>query len=971
MNINLLCEKLVIERHIAEIVFRKLYRNRGTKDRLNEIVNLIKKVNDEILKINLTSKTSSAVYEFIKNLLNKKIKIPNEDILIKNIKDEKVIKEFMEKNGDLGTINYNTVINRNGLSKEIIRGTLTQDVVSNKLRRNEFIVIDVETESLDKNLPRPRMILLTAYNVKKNELKTFYELNDEFLYFIDMSVIIAHNSKFDFNFLKQEIINNGWKLFAETNIISSSAKKIVTGFVFFKNNKFIEFAMYDSLSLIPLALSDISKIVLETKTIEKCIPSKLSPFLAKKGYAIDYDDEIHKKINNVLIELKSFSNKNIVNVVNEIEKNIVFNNDKIEFKNDTALKFLACLENPDIFINYHIKQTDENRDKFVRFLQQSEIYNNYNKRDVAILSIFMMFYEYIFAEALNIKYVPRKLTISSIAYGIIQETIVKSICKKLNENREYLSLLNYEEINENKFEKITRVKYINKFNEYTYYTHSKIFIRINQKYYVIFYKKNRLENLKKAYYGGLVVGKQGKYGKGTQLDINSSYPNSMVMSGINPFSKALCVDDLELIKKHVKENDEILNKSQKWLSKKIVEKMQNSRIYKKASEKEKELFDLSAKGYLTIIIYGKLKDVPTTSSVGLIHKVNNKNYNCVGKFNTNAFYHIYDLISVDADVDIKKMLITLCDCEDLRKIVNHLYLKRLEYKNNNNAFEGIIKLILNSSYGKFACSHSKEFNRKIRKSDSLARDLLDITPKKHIKSALIKLIRKFKLQHLDDIKISKRICIINKKKKIYVEKKNSSILVITYVFKNVRRKYIFTESSNTLMLKIEKEMRYQAKQYNIICAIHITALARINLINYINLFEKNGYRFLYSDTDSLIVENYENENIFDNDEIIECKGTDLGKLKVESRANKVIIAGKKLYVFNKVKCKGVKRTDLKPEDIERLLDEKTINVATLQMAQSFDDEAVKLVEKKIRLLDNCNVINIEDLRRMIEVEKLC
>ncbi|RLI86441.1 MAG: hypothetical protein DRP01_04205 [Archaeoglobales archaeon] len=83
-------------------------------------------------------------------------------------------------------------------------------------------------------------------------------------------------------------------------------------------------------------------------------------------------------------------------------------------------------------------------------------------------------------------------------------------------------------------------------------------------------------------------------------------------------------------------------------------------------------------------------------------------------------------------------------------------------------------------------------------------------------------------------------------------------------------------------------------------AAHITAYARMYLWELINLAGRENV--FYCDTDSLIVNEQGYQNL-----LHLISPTDLGKLKVEDRANRLIVYGRKDYVFgHKVKRKGIR-----------------------------------------------------------------
>lgn len=192
-------------------------------------------------------------------------------------------------------------------------------------------------------------------------------------------------------------------------------------------------------------------------------------------------------------------------------------------------------------------------------------------------------------------------------------------------------------------------------------------------------------------------------------------------------------------------------------------------------------------------------------------------------------------------------------CKDWDTIFNYMkayYDKRVEFKKQEivSCFEYFIKIFLNSSYGKFG-EHKEKKCMKFFALSELTKDEL-----------------------------------------IEIQKENPSS-EIDYALG-----YIHIHE------KDEKHVKS-----NLIYASRITALARLELMKVIDYCDKNNMRFCYCDTDSLFIENSQ-DNMKKLEPLID--EYELGKLKIEGIFQDFQAFGSKEYIYKKggkiqTKCKGL------------------------------------------------------------------
>ena len=239
-----------------------------------------------------------------------------------------------------------------------------------------------------------------------------------------------------------------------------------------------------------------------------------------------------------------------------------------------------------------------------------------------------------------------------------------------------------------------------------------------------------------------------------------------------------------------------------------------------------------------------------------------------------------------------------------KDFVADIYDKRLNYKLLNNSLQSIYKLIMNSSYGKFA-QKTINFSLKI-------------------------------LEQFSNIRNAKKISNKANKCSVYMKYFNTKFCI---------------------------DYKNASPSYPIEIASFITAYTRQymnKIFSILKVFDKGGNKHLYySDTDSFFVDEIGKEllkknNMLDNYEI--------GKLKLENIIKKALFISPKMYytesIHNKsqFKAKGIKNTStLTKEDLlDLLIENKEINIKEKQFNKNMFSIVIKSVIKKINSTGNTN-----------------
>lgn len=514
----------------------------------------------------------------------------------------------------------------------------------------------------------------------------------------------------------------------------------------------------------------------------------------------------------------------------------------------------------------------------------TEEYKIYNIKDVCITTCLYVLYDRIYSKILKDESINRKkITIPSIAYQIL----VKNTSKQHAKSKKF---------------------------------------------------QNILKKFKISYKGGLTYFEKGIYKMQTYVyDVNSSYPTSMNITGINIYNFYVSKKINELKESDYLLKEETIKEIEKYQLKKVKDilvsfyKINDLKITKKYPQLKTLLF-YALNGYYSVVFFGNINEINKNSlgfnlrlkrsSCNLIGKINiekleelnqisKKLYNNIRPYLIHTYVNALDVIRCDIDMEIDTVFFVLNNNNTLRKKIIDIYQERIRLKSNSNPFELVLKLIMNSSYGKLGTSLDTEF--KISSTEFTEKTISNIFGK-NITNNIINLLLNFKEQ------IKKSLIIDNVKLRKYYSEKEKTM------------KYEIRPANDTNI--------YQTRGFNYILAGTITAYSRLLLETYIKIFEKNGYKNIYNDTDSIIV--YKEKEYAE--EPKEILGNELGLMKKEKTINELLIFGRKIYIY-------------KPENINKFVYKtKGINFVSDQEKEKFTESI------KSSIYDN-NQISIEVIKK--------
>lgn len=229
--------------------------------------------------------------------------------------------------------------------------------------------------------------------------------------------------------------------------------------------------------------------------------------------------------------------------------------------------------------------------------------------------------------------------------------------------------------------------------------------------------------------------------------------------------------------------------------------------------------------------------------------------------------------------------------------VTDLYNLRVKHK--NTSLDSIIKLLMNSLYGRFGMSPNNRQTKVLNLNNQLDSEL-------YYKLEAI--------QSLDEIARFDNICIISQ----------DTIKTYEQLTKELEMNVISTEEYSLALY--QNDLKNNISNIAVHVASAITAYARIHIHKYKLKYQENLY---YSDTDSLIV----SQPIDDSD----ISETELGKFKLEERIEIGYFIAPKLYFMKinntlvKSKTKGLDvNSKLTLEDFQKLFEGKGVVVKDIK-----------------------------------------
>lgn len=796
-----------------------------------------------------------------------------------------------------------------------------------KLRKQfnnaDAIVFDYETTLIANITQDIEAILFSAVDTRNGEVIT--DLN-RLISVIDGRLLVAHNIKFDVHVLIKELMKLGWEYDSEKMLLASSQNEILKVVCIRKENELIEFGLWDTMNVFAgMNLYDVGRAVDEFISVYEgdCFLVKEYKKLGSgKGLVRKCDETKFLQIASMYPDAKY-----------NIDSGFVY------AMNDVAVKCLleTLGENPKDCLDYIL----------------------YNLKDVYITAIAFKHFAEIFRRSIlpviegfdfDIR---RRFTISSLSFSIVKKICQQNVIDKLKSGMP-LEMFNHYECQPPTSERhllVDAEKQIYK----SIKGHS-VIIKDGNKWNGIIFTEVDMK-FKEAYSGGIVYFRDNlKYEANDKVsicgyDINSSYPKSIEMTGVEPYSSILEAYPYEIDKIYAYADKCQKNEHSLEIKNRIINLFSGCRIFSDYPELIRLIHE-SVLGNLNCFVEGVVRYVPRdTTCFGMIMSVKTndgmRTANAIGITQKKVLLNVLDLLHIDSEIMIDKLYILQGGNNKLSSFMTKCYALRNQYKSVKDAREVTIKLFLNTAYGKFGSCPKMERSEKFVCSGNIGR-----------KAVFRSFIGRPRLAMLFDRLYDSGEREIDGNgfcNKARLERKDSYLEFMTEN-KNVVRRYKMFRSDGCYKFVHYEYGKKQDSSGNLLCAANITANSRLLLGYYKIINERKGCELLYSDTDSLYF-------LVPNAVEVET-GTQLGDLKLENKPKFFQAFGKKLYVTNTtVKCKGVNkegRRELLASADKISIDGVMVNslqFSTLNSGRVFD-----LVKKKVMLASLAGLTDVTNMK---------
>lgn len=914
---------------LSPTLIQKLKRYAREERRKKRLEHFLSSVNLTTLS-DVVKSSYSAFISYMRSFLKK------EDVKKQRYKIDELYKYLLKKRKYINVVDYILKYRRNEVKDSFLDdlkntysslfdktlenilyhgNIINYDYVSSTERASELfreadaIVVDFETDSVGKT--DVDMIIFSALDLKKERV---YTTIDELVDNLNDRLLVAFVLKFDIRVLSKELIRRGWTFIREEKVFSSKSVNIITYYEYKKFNRKLGFYVYGIENIFSnVSLDDISKIIIEYAKYKPNI-RYADKVINGKGITYTFSDE----------SMKSFKQK--LETKSDAFYSIVGNT--IHCKNDTAVKTLCEFLNQD--------------------LKTSEVYRRYNLIDVYITAVAFLYSTDIFLHSIASVHsdfivfdrTRRYLTLASLSYDLMLDFCVRDVMEKIR--NEELEFLNYKKVllskvNLTKFKKIDDKFYVGR---------KKVIYVSGEEAFIIHFPKLERDWIK-SYSGGIVyfdtIEKVVANEKQiiSSYDINSSYPTSMSVLGIQPYAKIF-----EFTISEMSDYDNMFLRFDRMIfrcnSLAVRDYAVKSVVYN-AYPELRNFFDLALSGQILMFVDCIITYIDK-SRTAYGWRVKGKNGlvgNAAGEMNLPVMCNVFDLFSSNAFVDIRKVYVMRAGNNFLSNFIEKLYARRNELKKQKSSFANTIKLVLNSAYGKFGSlldNSTKvviDIPNGVTSFDFVAKF---IRSKKH-RAVFYKMYHE-SLNEFSSGTLKYTLVLFNNSFRFYVDGRC------------VEREYFCTYDIRNKLRLVETSRKFSYSKNNFLCAAAITSYSRLLLSYYKVMFEDSGVRVLYSDTDSLFVL-----------QPIDFKvktGELLGELKFEGSYKSLRVFAKKIYVADeKIRCKGIRRSSIL-ENKDKFLNEDSFEIEMLQFDKVNSGNVFKPITKKIQVVDTHGIVDYNE-----------